>query len=856
MSLEPGRSLGPYRILERIGAGGMGEVYRARDLGLERDVAIKVLPDAVAADPERLARFEREAKALGALSHPNLLAIHGFARDGDTFYAVTELLEGETLGERLSHGPLPPRRAVEIAAQVAEGLAAAHEKGIVHRDVKPDNLFVTADGRVKILDFGLAKTDARAASVPPGQATRTSTEAGIVLGTAGYMSPEQVKGQPVDARSDVFSLGVVLHEMLTGHRLFHRDSAAETMSAILREDPPDLTASGRGITPSLDRVVQHCLEKSPAERFQSARDVAFALRAALDPTTGASPVAPTISRRARTWLLAGAACVAVGVAAFLAGRGLSRPQGTPGWSFQPLTYQSLTIFRALIAPDGSTVVFSASPQRTVPEVFTVTEGTAEPRALGLVNTHLLGVSRKGELAVLVRPSYINHRVFVGTLARVPMTGGAPRELIESVRDASWHPDAERLAILRMEGSIDRIEFPPGKVLGETNGYFSDLQFSPDGERIAFLDHPIKFDNRGGVGMVDLQGKRTTLAPGPYWGEEGLAWSRDGKEVLFSAGAGTDKFEILGASLDGTVRTVFGAPGGVIVHDVDANGRLLLTRDRVSVRLFVSVEGQPERELTWLDYSVSPAISPDGTKVVFSEQGGALNGAYAVVLRSLDASPVVRLGEGAGPTFSPDGHTVYAIDADRPLLYAYPVGPGEARTIELETLSFVASVTPFADGRHGLVIGAAPGRGVRVHEVDLQSGELRAVSEDGAFRDAIPDKEGRRFLSSVGPSGYSLFSMGGGAPVHVESTYASDIGTRWTPDEKGFVVLSGHDRELHVDRVDVATGKRTSFRVVRPAELTGAINLSGVDATPDGRVVTYAIKYWLSQLYLGTPKQEK
>src|SRR6185295_7551124 len=248
----------------------------------------------------------------------------------------------------------------------------------------------------------------------------------------------------------------------------------------------------------------------------------------------------------------------------------------------------LTIFRALLSPDGRSVLFSAATRGTAPEVFAITPDAAEPRSLGLPNTHLLAVSSKGDLAVLVRPVYINHRFFLGTLARVPMSGGAPRELVESVRDATWHPDGERLAVIRMEGSLDRLEFPPGKVLAETNGYFSDLRFSPDGERIAFLDHPVKFDNRGGVSVIDIAGKKTVLAPGPYWGEEGLVWSPDGTEVFFSAGIGNDKFEILGVGLGGRVRSVLAAPGGVIVHDTDTNGRLLLTRDHIAVRLFVTI----------------------------------------------------------------------------------------------------------------------------------------------------------------------------------------------------------------------------------------------------------------------------
>ncbi len=279
MTLLVGTKLGPYEILSPLGAGGMGEVYRARDRKLDRDVAIKVLPQSVAADPDTLARFEREAKAVAALSHPNILSIFDFGNQDGIAYAVMELLEGETLRGKLDAGPIPQKQAVDYALQVAKGLSAAHEKGIVHRDLKPENLFVSRDGHLKILDFGLAK---RVEPVAPGKETSAPTgsghtEPGTVMGTAGYMSPEQVKGFPVDHRSDIFSFGAILYELLSGRKAFRRDTSAETMAAILRDEPEELSASGRNVSPALDRIVQHCLEKDREHRFQSARDIAFSL---------------------------------------------------------------------------------------------------------------------------------------------------------------------------------------------------------------------------------------------------------------------------------------------------------------------------------------------------------------------------------------------------------------------------------------------------------------------------------------------------------------------------------------------------------------------------------------------------
>ena len=289
MSLAAGTRLGPYEILSPLGAGGMGEVYRARDSRLERDIAIKVLPTHLAKDPDALARFEREAKAVAALSHPNILAIHDFRSEQGISFSVTELLEGETLGSRLALSPLPWRKAIEIAIAVAEGLSAAHSKGITHRDLKPENLFLTSDGRIKILDFGLARWR------PYSDSTETElavTDPGTIMGTVTYMSPEQVRGMQVDAPSDIFSLGCVLYEAIAGRKAFGRPSGPETMAAILREDPPALGDSGTKIPPDVDRLIQHCLEKNPQERFQSARDLAFALRALLTNSGSSRQVAP------------------------------------------------------------------------------------------------------------------------------------------------------------------------------------------------------------------------------------------------------------------------------------------------------------------------------------------------------------------------------------------------------------------------------------------------------------------------------------------------------------------------------------------------------------------------------------
>ena len=529
MSLAPGRRLGPYEIVAPLGAGGMGEVFRARDTRLGRDVAVKVLPEAFARDPDRLARFQREARAVAALSHPHIVALHDFGEEQGTVYTVTELLEGETLRAALRRGPLPVRKAVEQAVQIARGLAAAHEKGIVHRDLKPENVFVTADGQVKILDFGLARLEAATVSGESEIQTITrDTAAGVVLGTVGYMSPEQVQGLVVDHRADVFALGCVLYEMLTGRRAFERPTGAETMTAILREDPPAFSTTGRPLPAALERTVHRCLEKSPAERFQSARDVAFALEAVSGESQPTSTVPPTPGHRG--WRRLAFAAAAVAVLAAGSGLGWLAGRRTAGTSAS-LTYRRLTsgngpILTARFGPDGKTVLYGAAWEGRPFHVYQTRPEGGE-LALPLESADLLSVSRDGQLAVLVpRRHGINAWHKAGTLAIVPFLGAAARPACEDVLEADWAPDGRSLAVVRQIGVVKRLEFPLGQTIHETTTHIFSPRVSPSGDRVAFFEQT---ETGTLVCVVDRSGRREVLSHG--WGDAWtLAWTPGGREV--------------------------------------------------------------------------------------------------------------------------------------------------------------------------------------------------------------------------------------------------------------------------------------------------------------------------------------
>jgi hypothetical protein len=402
MAVVSGTKFGPYEIVDLLGAGGMGEVYRARDSRLKREVAIKVLPQALSLDADRMRRFEQEALATAALNHPNILAVFDIGTSDGSPYVVSELLEGETLRERLRSGPIALRKALDYALQIAHGLAAAHEKGIIHRDLKPENLFVTKDGRVKILDFGLAKLTQADPHAHTALPTMTGgTDAGTVLGTAGYMSPEQVRGIALDARSDIFSFGAILYEMLSGKRAFHGDTPADTMSAILKEDPPDLSETSRNISPALERIVHHCLEKNPEARFHSASDIAFDLEhvSGISGTTARAAIAPLGVGKPRRGLLIAATVLGFGLVMLGLGWWLGGAGGRgPLAEYKQITFRTGSIRNARFTPDGS-IVYSASWEGGENQLYMARTDDPGSRELGLKDADLLSISKSGELAV-------------------------------------------------------------------------------------------------------------------------------------------------------------------------------------------------------------------------------------------------------------------------------------------------------------------------------------------------------------------------------------------------------------------------------------------------------------------------
>jgi hypothetical protein len=604
----------------------MGEVYRARDTRLGRDVAAKVLPPEFASSPDRLRRFEQEARAVAALDHPNILAIHDVGTHEGSPYLVEELLEGESLRERLRSGALAPRKAVELAVQACAGLAAAHDKGVVHRDLKPENLFVTKDGRVKILDFGLAKL----VSPQEGEglataATAAESETGMVVGTAAYMSPEQVRGQAVDPRSDIFSVGAVLYEMVTGRRAFARGTAADTMSAILKEDPPEPGSVGVDVPPALQRVVLHCLEKNPVERFQSARDLGFALESASGMASAAVPPvgaagAPAGRRRlgfaGAALVLVAVAAVAAGIAFVVGGRLADRAHAARV-TYQRLTARRGQVHNARFAPDGHSVFYGAAWDAGQTEIFEVRPGFPTSRAMGLTDTKLLAVSSRGVMAVELPLAGSS----TGTLAEVPISGGTPRSAVDRVWSADWSPDGTTLAIAHLAGGKIRLEMPPGKVLYEPAGNnLTSVRVSPSGAYVAFVEWPVYPDTRGSAVIMDRAG-RVRARTREWTAIWSVAWSADGGEAWFAVSPGAASCELRAMTPEGRERVVQRFPIEMWVADIARGGQVLLglTHSQIGIRGRPSPEDE-ERELGWLDYSAPFDLSRDGRTLLFDEQG--------------------------------------------------------------------------------------------------------------------------------------------------------------------------------------------------------------------------------------------
>jgi len=856
-----GKKLGNYDILDKLGEGGMGEVWRARDERLHRMVAIKMLPREVAEDPVRRARFEQEARAraLAALNHPNILTIYDVGLDDGRAYMVSELVDGEPLRALLDRGPLGARKAIEIAVQMGEGVAAAHALGIVHRDLKPENVIVRPTGQVKLLDFGLAKQNVAPASEQTATMALSLSQPGMVMGTAGYMSPEQVRGEPADARSDIFSLGCVLHEMIAGRRAFQGATAVDTMHAILNSEPAELETGQAPMQRALAAIVRRCLEKRPEQRFQSAADLAFALRSiAGTNATGTAPAvaSPRTSGQTKRWLWTLAAAVG-GLLLFLGGfflHGLLSPRVQA--RFQRITFRKGKVAAARFMPDGKSVVYEANWEGGPYRTYLAIPGSPDSRDLGIpADSRLLSVSTNGDLAFATYQPGAQS----GTLVQSSISGGQTRPLLDGVMAADWAPDGASMAVLRWANGRARLEYPIGKVLVDhIDGPIETIRVSPDGQLVAYENY---FNGRSvELNVVDRSGKRRPL--GAVSGQtssnafSALVWTPKGDEIWFRSFDSSDPQTIEAMDLKGRKRVVANLPGRVDIFDLSRDGRLLMSTGSMQFGILGGPVDHPERDLSCLDTGIVTGISDDGRLIaasVFGESGGPKGSVY---VRKTDGSPAVRLGDGSAYALSPDGMWASAFVPDSNgsrRFVLLPTGAGEEIVENISGLSDIAVVGWLEGTERYLVMGVSEEKERRCFAWDAARGSVQPVCPVGIGGPYVtflsPDR--KRVLTYGPGAGWFVYPVEGGPALQVHGIRDDEFPVGWRADNSSIFVRprQASGGAVSVGIVEITSGKRSvwkELRLTRPVEAPGDLHLH---ITPDGKAYAYNYSVLQSDLYV-------
>jgi serine/threonine protein kinase len=842
-----GQLVGHYRILEKIGAGGMGEVFRARDERLGRDVALKLIRPASSDNPDHLRRFEQEARAAAALNHPNVLAIYDVGFDGIVPYIVSELLEGKTLRQRLSEGPMPVREAADFSLQIAHGLSAAHKRHIIHRDLKPENLFLTLDGRIKILDFGVAKLQPSPEDNHSIENMPTVTKSGAVVGTVAYMAPEQLRGKAVDHRCDIFSFGAILYEMLSGRRAFIGETEVDTMTAVLREEPPEAPLADAAIPPGYRDLVRYCLEKEAENRFQSVNDLAFALQTLAGSTPGREIPLPAPKKKTQSavpWTVSIILAVAAAALLFLH---LQPPLQSP--AYQRLTVDKGTVYLARFADGGKSIVYGAAWNGKPVQLFYTVGDSLQPQPLSLGDANLLAVSRTNELAIAIGGTHNGQlEVVGGTLAAAPLAGGSPREVLSDVRWADWDPNG-KLAVVHYVDVRSRLEYPVGNVLYETGGWISHVRFSPKSDKIAFLNHPQMWDDKGTVCVVDLAGHLQTLTT--QWEyTDGLGWRPDGKEVWFAAAQTGNNANIMAVTLSGKTRTLLDLPEGVALQDIAPDGRVLVALHSKRLEMAAGSLGSKEdADLSWHEWNVAKDISRDGLRVLFEDASEAAGRNYAVVSRRLDGTLPTRLGEGGAGGLSPDGKWAISFprtDSDQIVLL--PVGPGEARPVNPRGLEKVnhgwARFLP--DGQSITLNANEHGHAERCFLLDLAGAAPRAITPEGTL--CGPSSPDGRFVVGTAPRrNPMLYPVAGGA-ARVVPGQPGLLPVQWSQDGKTLYAYRQGELPSRIYTIDIATGKSGVLQELRPSTPAGVVSVSPVIVSRDGKRFAYSYNQTWSVLY--------
>lgn len=875
-----GARFGQYLVVGLLGAGGMGEVWAAEDTRLGRRVALKVLPVEFAEDPDRMARFTREAKALASLNHANIAVLYGLeslvpgsplpgtgpspqdspSRLGDdarpVHALVMELVDGEGLDEMISQGPLAFHEAMDIALQVTRGLGAAHEAGIVHRDLKPANVKVRPDGRVKVLDFGLATSRREdlqggdsSSSQSPTMSRHRHTAVGSIIGTAPYMSPEQARGKRVDRRSDIWSFGCLLYEMLTATPAFPGETLSDTMAAVLK-DEPDWDLLPADLEPVARHVLRRCLSKDPARRFHDVADVRIELEEALStpapPRRMLSP-AGWISARRAGFAAAAVIPMVIGLAAVL------RTPTQPLPTFQALSFESGRVASARFAPDGTTVIYGTSTREAPLALVSTRTDSVESTRLELPPADILGISKTGKMAILLDRHCEGSWVSVGTLAEVDLAGGAPRPILERVNDGDISADGTRMAVVREHGSVQRLEYPVGTVLFETHGWLSHVHISPDGQHVAFLHHPHYGDDRGLVAVVDTPGTVTVLTEETSDSLQGLAWAPDGKSVCYSAYVFQKGGEVWSVRPGEAPVPLLRCPLSVRLQDIGPDGRILLVGGdtRAEVAGLLAGQTREHRYESWNDDSVG-GMDALGKIFAGNMQVATRDGEYAAFARTSDGSPPVRLGYGDVFGMTPDGAWVFVrtLTRDWTRLFLFPTGPGAPRTVDLDGVRPDGSgrglLSCSADGRLACFTGFTGDSGPRICLLDLDTDAVTTLGPEG-IREPVLSPDGSR-VAAVSPAGeLTVYRVSDGKPAPMHNTLPGEVPLQWTRDSQAVLVW---DRTFpaHIQRIDLEDGSRRLLRRIMPSNPAGVL-YGQILLAPGGDHYVYRYRRDFSTLFL-------
>ena len=855
-----GETISHYKVTAELGRGGMGVVYKAEDTKLDRSVALKFLAAHLLKDEEARKRFDREAKAAAAVSHPNVCTVHEIDEHNGRVFIAMEFVEGESLDNRIEQGPLPLKEALEIARQIALGLEAAHEKGVVHRDIKPGNVIVDDKGHVTVMDFGLALLT---------EGSRL-TQFDTTLGTAAYMSPEQIQGMEVDDRTDIWAFGCVLYEMVSGQRPFKGVYDKALLYEIVHEEPDALTGVRTGVPVELEWLIGKCLAKDANERYQSATELLVDLAkqqkqiesgksAVLKTPAGQeTPQAAAKSRRAMAVPLSAAGLLILLTAAFVAGtRFAAEPAPIP--TYKRLTFRRGTVTSARFAPDGNTIVYSAAWEGGRRELFTKRPGSPESRSLNIQDADILAISKTGEMALALRPprnliaSFGSPDISVpATLLQTSLAGGAPREVLRDVLFADFAPDGQ-LGVARMIDRRARIELPVGKVLYETPDHIASFRISPRDGRIAFSERPFGFGGEWRIVTVNRNGSKIVVGAHGSADNLNLVWAPDGDALWYDAGwlAG-DTIRALTPS--GAERIVQSVPGLLRLLDVSEDGRALVSRVNWRTGINCLAPGQAaERDLSWFDASEVDDITSDGETILMTEfgEGGGL-GRWGVYLRKTSGEPAVRLGDGQAFALSPGGKMALTMSLGTPPeVVLLPTGAGEPIRIRNDDITNYEAMDWMPDGRQFVFAGSASGHGVRCYIQDIDGGEPRPITPEG-YRFGLAHK-------AVSPSGEwiaaeadgppSLFPIEGGEEREIPGVEPRDDFVAWSADGRSIFLMADPEVPASVYRVDIATGKRSLWKTLAPADTVGVYELWSVQISGDEQSYCYSYGRNISDLYL-------